>query len=116
MIGLAVYLNGKKLTVAGAEDLGVLNAIVNAVGTLGRTTAAYRKKRQVHLNLTVGGLTRRLNGLEDEHLRWINLRPLRVRDRVPVRIVRTTRADKHQSAHSAGGNLQNISKKKRRIP
>ncbi len=32
MIGLAVYLNGKKLTLAGADDLCVLNAIVNAVG------------------------------------------------------------------------------------
>jgi hypothetical protein len=30
MIGLAVYLNRKRLTVAGAEE-GVLNAIVNAV-------------------------------------------------------------------------------------
>ena len=38
MIGLAVYLNGKRLTVAGTEDLGVLNVIVNRVGQLGLWT------------------------------------------------------------------------------
>jgi hypothetical protein len=31
MIGLAVSLNGKKLTVAGTEDLSVLNAIVRPI-------------------------------------------------------------------------------------
>jgi len=112
MIGLAVYLNGRKLTVAGAEDLSVLNAIVGAVGKLGKATARAGKRTGVRLHLIVGGLTGRPDGLEDEHLRWIDHRPLRVGDRVSVRIVRTTQPNKQQSAHSAGGNMQKINEKK----
>jgi hypothetical protein len=44
MIGLAVYLNGKRMTVAGADDLCVLNAIVNAVGELGASTVRVGKR------------------------------------------------------------------------
>ena len=101
MIGLAVYLNRKKLTVAGTEDLSVLNAIVNAVGTLG-TKARVDKRKGVSLFLSVGGLTGRSGGLEDEHLRWVEHQRLRVGDRVSVRIVRTNKANKPRSAHSAG--------------
>jgi hypothetical protein len=101
MLGLAVYLNGKRLTVAGADDLSVLNAIVTAVGTLGKSTAVLGRKRSVNLHLSVGGLTHRGGGLEDEHLRWINLRNLRVGDRISVRVVRTNRPDKHTGAHAA---------------
>jgi|ERR1700733_5039577 len=111
MIGLAVYRNGKRLTVAGAEDLSVLNTIVNAVGELGTSTAPIGRKRSVDLHLYVGGLTRRRDGLEDEHLRWISRRPLRVGDKVAVRIVRTDRPSKHKSAHSGGRNTQEMNQK-----
>jgi hypothetical protein len=93
MIGLAVYLNGKKLTVAGAEDLGVLNTIVTAVGQLGKSTAPLGRRPSVNLHLSVGGLTNRGNAVEDEHLR-----SLRVGDRVSVRIVRTDRASQYVDA------------------
>ena len=115
MIALAVYLNGKKLTVAGAEDLCVLNAIVDALGPLGKTTARLKRTRRIHLHLSVGGLTGRPKGMEDEHLRWVSLRPLRVGDRVSVRIIRTTRASQHQSATSAGGNVREINEKRRSL-
>ena len=115
MIGLAVYLNGKKLTVAGAEDLSVLNAIVTAAGELGKSTARLGKRRSLNLHLHVGGLTHRRGGAEDEHLRWINLRPLRVNDRISVRIVRTDRPGEHVKASSAGGNMQQINEKKRKL-
>ncbi|HEX3837625.1 MAG TPA: hypothetical protein VHW25_11740 [Steroidobacteraceae bacterium] len=98
MIGLAVYLNGKKLTVAGAEDLGVLNTIVTAVGQLGKSTAPLGRRPSVNLHLSVGGLTNRGNAVEDEHLRWVPLRSLRVGDRVSVRIVRTDRASQYVDA------------------
>jgi hypothetical protein len=101
MIGLAVYLNGKKLALAGAEDLSVLNAIVTAVGKLGKSTAPLGKGRSPHLHLSLGGLTNRGGGLEDEHLQWIGLRSLKVGDRISVRIVRTDRADKYKSASPA---------------
>jgi hypothetical protein len=116
MIALAVYLNGKKLTVAGAEDLSVLNAIVSAVGELGKSTAGIaRRRRSIDLHLSVGGLTQRANGAEDEHLRWISLLPLKVGDKVSVRLVRTDRPSEYQSAHSAGGNMQKINEKKRKL-
>jgi hypothetical protein len=100
MIALAVYLNGKKLTVAGAEDLGVLSAILSAGGTLGKTTVPYRKnnRRRVSVHLSVGGLTRRPNG-QDEHLRWIRVKPVRIGDMISVRIIRTTQPNKHQWAN-----------------
>jgi hypothetical protein len=95
MIGLAVYLNGKMLTVAGAEDLGALNAIVNAVGRLGRSTAPFGKRATRELWLSVGGLTRRSEGAEDKHPRWISMKRLRVGDKVTVKLVRTEQPDKH---------------------
>jgi hypothetical protein len=88
MIGFAVYLNGKKLTLAGADDLYVLNAIVTAVGALGKVSARNRKRSGVDLHFSVGGLTG---------------------------IVRTTRPSKHQSARSARGNTQELSEKKLRL-
>lgn len=53
MIGLAVYLNTTKLTVAGTDDLCVLNAIVNAVGELGTSTARVDKRRSADLWLSM---------------------------------------------------------------
>ena len=101
MIGLAVYLNRKRLTVAGAEDLGVLNAIVTAVGDLGASTAQVHPKRSVDLHLSVGGLTRRAEKMPDEHLRWVNLRRLKVGDRISVKVIRTAKSDKYASATPA---------------
>jgi hypothetical protein len=115
MIGLVVYLNRKKLTVAGAEDLSVLNAIVSAAGKLGKSTVRLNRSRSPDLHLSVGGLTNRGGGVEDEHLRWVRLRPLRVGDRISVRIVRIDRADPYSSAHSAGGNMQEINAKRRKL-
>lgn len=102
MIGFEVYLNGKKLAVAGAEDLGVLSVIVGAGGRLGRETTYTKgwKRKRAHINLSVGGLTSRPDPMEDQHLDWVKLRPLRVGDKVSVRIIRTTRPSKYQSALS----------------
>lgn len=98
MIGLAVYLNGKKLTVAGSDDLGVLNAIVNAVGRLGNSTAPFGKGKTRDLWLSVGGLTRRPEETENEHLRWIRHRRLRVGDKVTVKMVLTEKPNRHTGA------------------
>jgi hypothetical protein len=95
MIALAVYVNRKKIAVAGADDLCVLNAIVNAVGTLGKSTAKVGKLRSTDLFLSVGGLTKRLDGAEDEHLRWTNHKRLRIGDKITIELVRTDQADKH---------------------
>jgi hypothetical protein len=110
MIGLAVYLNGKRMTVAGADDLCVLNAIVNAVGELGTSTVRVGKRRSVDLHLSVGGLTRRAKG-KDEHLRWIKHRRLKIGDKISVQIVQTDKPDAYTEAHAA---LKETSLQKRR--
>jgi hypothetical protein len=104
MIGLTVYLNGKKLAVAGTEDLSVLNAIVNAVGELGKSTAQVGKRRAADLWLSVSGLTRRSKGAQDEHMRWIRHKRLRVGDRIAVQVVRTGRPDKPTGSTPAATN------------
>jgi hypothetical protein len=98
MIALAVYLNKKKLTVAGTDDLCVLNAIVNAVGELGKSTVPLGKRGKPDLWLSVSGLTSRPDGADDEHLGWIGHRRLRVGDKVTVQLVRTDQPDRHKSS------------------
>jgi hypothetical protein len=115
MIGLTVYLNRKKLTVAGADDLCVLNAIVNAVGELGKsTTPRIGRRRSVDLWLSVGGLTRRPKGTEDEHLRWLGHQRLRVGDRITVQIVRTDQPDQHTGSTVAASNRKKAREKLQR--
>jgi hypothetical protein len=111
MIGLAVYLNRKKLTVAGTDDLCVLNAIVNAVGELGESTARVGERRNADLWLSVGGLTRRPKERKDEHLRWISHKRLRVGDKITVQVVRTDRPDKPTGSTPAANNRK-IARKK----
>lgn len=113
MIALAVYLNKKKLTVAGTDDLCVLNAIVNAVGELGKSTMPLGKRGKPDLWLSVSGLTSRPDGAEDEHLRWIGHRRLRVGDKVTVQLVRTDRPDRHKSSTVATRNTR-VAKPKRK--
>lgn len=98
MIALAVYLNRKKLVVAGSDDLCVLNAIVNAVGELGKLTVPIGERGKPDLWLSVSGLTSRPDGAEDEHLRWIGHRRLRVGDKITVQLVKTDRPDRHRSS------------------
>ncbi len=91
MIALRVKLNGKELCVAGAEDLSVLNAIINAVGAIGSKTKKVRDGAP-DLHLSVGGLTGRKSGA-DYHLRWIEFQELAIGDRIEVELVETSVAD-----------------------
>lgn len=113
MIALAVYLNGKKLAVAGTDDLCVLNAIVNAVGELGKSTVPIGKRGKPDLWLSVSGLTSRPDGASDEHLRWIGHRLLRVGDKITVQLVQTDRPDRHRSSTVAMRNSR-VAKPKRK--
>jgi hypothetical protein len=101
MIALAVYLNRKKLVVAGAEDLHVLHATINAVGKLGRSAVEVGMQRAPDLFMYVGGLTGRSGGAEDEHLGWVNHKRLRVGDKITVQLVRTDRPDTHLTSKVA---------------
>lgn len=97
MIGLAIYLNRRRLTVAAAEDLALLSATVIAMGQLGKSTA-WSGKRTPNLRLSVSALTCRSGAAEDERLTWIGTKRLRVGDKVTVQVVRTEKPDRHESA------------------
>jgi hypothetical protein len=92
MVALKVSVNGEHLCTAGAEDLCVLNAIVNAVGALGRDTVREREDEDADLFLSVGGLTSRGDGA-DEHLRWTEHKILEAGDRIEILLVEVPEAD-----------------------
>ena len=94
MIAFEIFLNGRKIALAGTEDLSVLTGVVDAVGKLGRQTSgtkAYRKNYD--LRLTVGGLTGRVDGTLDEYQNWITHKKLKVGDRVEIRVRKVALAD-----------------------
>ena len=69
MTAFEVTLNRETVTVAGKDDLGVLTAIVSAVGVLGRASSGTQGKASGYdLDLQVGGLTSKGKGRPDEHL------------------------------------------------
>jgi len=115
MIALIVHLNGKRVAIAGADDLCVLHAIVTAAGELGKSTARVGKRRGVNMHMTVGGLTGRANQEADEHLRWVNLQRLRVGDKITVEIVRSDKPDQHASATPAVRDVERQQKFKARV-
>lgn len=79
MRAFEVYLNGKKLCLAGIGNDGVLTTIVNWVARKGRGD----------LFLEVGGLV----SSADEHVAWINQKPLRVGDQLRIKLVETSSVD-----------------------
>jgi len=102
MIAFRISLNGKRVCLAGADDLGVLNAIVSASGKLGQKTLPARPDdttREVFYS--VGGLTARANPKKDVHLRWKSVAPLKVGDVIQVEIVETDIPDRHRSSIKA---------------
>jgi hypothetical protein len=94
MIALQISLNDVPLCVAGASDLAVLHAIVNAVGVLGSDTKSLGdgQTEDPDLFLSVGGLTSRREG-HDEHLRWVENTPLAVGDCIKVTVVEIDEVD-----------------------
>ena len=91
MIAVKVSVNGKVACAAGTEDLCVLNAVVGAVGNLGKLTKKVRDEPP-HLSLRVGGLTRREND-PDEHLNWIEPLDLVTGDLVTIEVLEAESAD-----------------------
>ena len=80
MRAFEVYLNKKKLCIAGIGNDGVLDAMVNWVARGGRGD----------LFLDVGGLV----SPAEEFVRWVNQRPLRVGDQVHIKIIEADAVDK----------------------
>lgn len=93
MLVLRVQVNEETPVTGGAADLGVLNAIVNCVGKLGDEAWPGRPDEAPDIHLSLGGLTSRAEGVPDEHVRWVEHRPLKVGDRVLVEVLEADAAD-----------------------
>ena len=94
MIALRISRNDVPICVAGASDLSVLNAIINAVGPLGADTSNphHSADETPDLFLHVGGLTSRVDST-NEHLRWIEHAPLAIGDSIQITLCEVDEAD-----------------------
>ncbi|MBV8380230.1 MAG: hypothetical protein JO369_05640 [Paucibacter sp.] len=101
MLILRVQVNEEPPVTGGANDLGVLNAIITAVGKLGDEARPGRPDEPPDIHLSLGGLTSRAAGAPDEHVRWVGHRELRVGDRVVVEVLEATSADPIESGYAA---------------
>ena len=97
MIAFKVSLNGKRVCIAGAEDLGVLSTIIAASGKLGKKAVPSRPGQTFNIYYSVGGLTSRKNQKQDYHLDWESVTPLQVGDVIQVEIVEATKTDRAKS-------------------
>ena len=117
MIAFEVILNGKRICIAGAEDLCVLTANMTATGKLGKKTVYEGLPDdtvpEVHLHYSIGGLTRRRNPDKDVHLSWKSVRRLRVGDSLEVRVVEVRKADQPKSQVSAKEARRSLAKRQK---
>lgn len=104
MLVLEVTVNGKRICVAGTEDLAVLTAIVSACGKLGSKTAPSREDESIDIFYSVGGLTGRRKPETDVHVRWKSVEPLAVGDVVQIRVLESKIADRSKSRKRAKRN------------
>jgi hypothetical protein len=93
MYALKVRINDEAPIIAGANDLGVLNATVSCVGKLGSTSRPVREDEAADLFITVGGLTARASDVPDEHLNWVSQKPLKIGDLILVEVLDTPSVD-----------------------
>ena len=94
MIALRISINDVPICVAGASNLGVLNAIVNAVGPLGPDTSSPHSSSDdtPDLFFHVGGSTSRVNS-PHEHLRWVEHAPLAIGDAIQITLCEVDEVD-----------------------
>lgn len=101
MHALKVRINDEAPVIAGADDLGVLNAAVSCVGKLGSSSRPGREVEPANLFITVGGMTSRDSDVPDEHLNWVSQRPLRIGDVISVEVLDTLNVDAPISGEEA---------------
>ena len=102
MIALEVRLNGRRVCIAGADDLGVLSAHVTASGKLGKKTVPARPDETTgEIHYFVGGLTSRPDPDKDVHLRWKSVAPLKIGDIIEIRMLETEKVDRATSRTKA---------------
>ncbi len=102
MIAFEVRLNGKRICIAGAEDLAVLHTNVVAAGTLGSKTMPARPgDTKNDLFYSVGGLTGRSDPKSDVHLNWKSMAPLKVGDVIQVKVLEVKKATRTKARMKA---------------
>ena len=102
MIAFEVKLNGKRVCIAGADDLAVLSTNIGAVGKLGKKTVPARPDETTgEIHYSVGGRTSRPDANKDVHVRWKPVAPLKVGDVIEVRILETEKVDRATSRTKA---------------
>ena len=101
MYALKVRINQGPEVVAGADDLGVLSAIVTCVGQLGLAAMPRRGNEKPDCTILVGGLTSRPASAADEHLLWLSREKLTPGDVVVIELIETESADPINSAEEA---------------
>jgi hypothetical protein len=102
MIALEVSLNGKRVCIAGANDLSVLIAQVTACGRLGKKTVRARPDDTTgEIHYSVGGLTARTDPEKDVHVSWKSIAPVRIGDVIQIKILETEKVDRATSRTKA---------------
>lgn len=105
MIAFEVSLNGKRVCVAGMDDLAVLSTIIAAGGKLGpKTTFSRPGDASSRVYYSVGGLTGRKNPSKDVHVSWKSVTDLAVGDVLQVRVLETDIVDKPKRRKNAEKN------------
>jgi len=93
MIAMEVIKNGKKLCLAGTEDLAVLAASFSAGGRLGRDTWEFAgETTPPQMRLRVGGIASR-KGQSDTHVDWVGQMEIKAGDVVTLKFVEVDKAD-----------------------
>lgn len=101
MFALKVQINDSPPVIGGANDLGVLTAILTATGKLGPSSIPSRGDETQDFSFRLGGLTSREKGLTDEHLVWLEHSELKPGDRVLMEIIETDEVHAVQSGQEA---------------
>ena len=101
MYAFKVRINNQKPVIGGADDLGVLSAIITGTGKLGANSCPSRDDETQDFTFRLGGLTSRPNGTSDEHLVWLTHDELKPGDTITVEIIEADHADPVVSGEEA---------------
>ena len=101
MYAIKVQVNGNKPVIGGADDLCVLTAILTLSGKLGSASQPLRDDGTVDFTFRLGGLTARAEGVQDEHLVWLERSELKPGDKLTFEVIETDTADPVESGSDA---------------
>lgn len=89
MIALEVKINNKVVTVAGRQDLCVLNAMIGAMGSLGKPISSQHEKL---IEFNVCGVAKDTELNMGTKYNWLPKTELGVGDEITIKIVNTNSA------------------------